>query len=155
MLLSDLVIPQAVVCGLKTPTKPQTLATLAGLLARQVGLDERKVLDVILEREKLGSTAIGGGIAIPHGKLAGIRRIVLGFAQLAAPNDFDALDGQPVDLVVMMLAPPDAGVEHLKALASVSRLMRDRALVAKLRGCYTSEALTALLTADAQTTQAA
>lgn len=155
MLLSDLFVPEAVFAQLRTPTRGQTLALLTAALARRCGVDERRALDMVLERERLGSTAMGNGIAIPHGKLDGVARTMVGFGRLTVPNDFDALDGQPVDLVCVMLGPPEGGADHLKALASLSRLLRDRALVAKLRGCETNDALYALLTGENSSVRAA
>lgn len=117
-----------------------------GTLAEQVyGIDERKVVERLGERERLGSTGFGGGIAIPHGKVEGLTHVVGLFAQLAQPIDFAAVDDMPVDLVFMLLSPVDAGADHLKALAQVSRAMRDKPFVAKLRGAVSDDALMALL----------
>ena len=99
-----------------------------------------------MTREKLGSTGIGQGIAIPHGKLAALHRVHGLFARLSAPIDFESVDGQPVDLVFVLLAPDHAGADHLKALARISRMLRDAGVVAKLRGTDTAEGLYAILT---------
>ena len=147
--LDDLVLPGGVFHDLHAANKRQLLGTLAGHAARLTGQDEAYVLDVVLERERLGSTGFGAGTAIPHGKLDRLGRVVAIFAKLAAPVDFDALDAQPVDLVVLMLAPVGAGADHLKALTRISRALRDRMLVAKLRGSVSADALGALLTGDA------
>ena len=107
------------------------------------------IFETLLKREKLGSTGIGQGIAIPHGKVPSISRVYGLFARLAAPVDFELVDGQPVDLVFVLLAPEHAGADHLKALAKISRLLRDSAVVAKLRGTDDAEGLYAILTEPA------
>ena len=121
------------------------MAELASRAAAVFKLDERKLFDRLLERERLGSTGIGGGIAIPHGRLGQLAKPVGLFARLAAPVDFDSIDERPVDLVFLLVAPEGAGADHLKALARVSRLLRDRALVEKLRATDSADALFALL----------
>ena len=118
------------------------------------GLHERSIFDVLLERERLGTTGVGKGIAIPHGKMAELDRLYGMFARLEHPIDFDAVDDQPVDLIFLLLAPESAGADHLKALARVSRLLRDKTICEKLRGCDSAEALYALLT-DSATSHAA
>ena len=106
---------------------------------------ERAIFETLLERERLGTTGVGRGVAIPHGKLAGLPRVYGVFARLEKAIDFDAVDDRPVDLVFLLLAPEMAGADHLKALARVSRLLRDEALCEKLRGCDTAEGIYALL----------
>lgn len=150
MELADLLVPGAVYAGVKATSKKQLLGHLAAQASKLTGLDERRILEAILERERLGSTGLGGGIAIPHAKLPQVQSVMGVFMQLEAPIDFDSLDGKPVDLVFLLLAPEDAGAEHLKALARVSRLFRDQTAVAKLRGSHSSDALYALLTAHGQ-----
>ena len=103
------------------------------------------IADAIAERERLGSTGFGGGVAIPHGKLDELDRVYALVARLAAPIDYKAIDGAPVDLVFLLLSPPDAGAEHLKALAAVSRLVRHGAIVEKLRGARSRDAMAAVL----------
>lgn len=147
--LSDLIAPVAVVPGLKATTKRQVLQEMAARAARVTGQDERALIEVLLERERLGTTGIGGGIAIPHGKLATIDRMYGFFARLETPIDFDSIDNQPVDLVFMLLAPESDGTDHLKALAKIARVLRDRSLCAKLRGSNTAEAIYAILTESA------
>lgn len=147
---ADLIAPSGVLHDVAAGNKRQLLGTLAARAARLTGHDEAVILDVILEREMLGSTGFGAGTAIPHGRLDRLGRVVAIVARLGVPIDFDALDGQPVDLVVMMLAPTGAGADHLKALARVSRALRDRELVAKLRGAVSADALYALLAGDPQ-----
>lgn len=149
MDLSALLGPGNVVPTLKATNKKQVFAEMAARAARVTKLDERKIFDVVLERERLGTTGIGGGIAIPHGKIAGLDRIYGFFARIEAPVDFDAVDGEPVDLVFMLLAPETAGADHLKALAKVSRVLRDRIMCEKLRGSRNADALYALLTESA------
>src|SRR5262252_827360 len=141
MLLSDLLAPQAVVPALKVNSKKQALQELAGRAAAACGRNEREVLEVLMQRERLGSTGIGSGIAIPHGKLARLERLFGVFARLERPIDFEALDGQPVDLMFLLLAPEAAGADHLKALARVARLLRDTEIARKLRESRDAEAL--------------
>jgi PTS system nitrogen regulatory IIA component len=107
-------------------------------------MEARGIVERLVERERLGSTGFGGGVAIPHGKIDGLDRVIGVFARLSAPVDFQAIDDLPVDLVFLLLSPPDSGVEHLKALARVSRRLRDKAFVAKLRGAGSTDALYAL-----------
>jgi PTS system nitrogen regulatory IIA component len=137
--------PDAVLASVKASGKKALLAELAGRAATVFKLDERKLFDRLLERERLGSTGIGGGIAIPHGRLGQLAKPIGLFARLAAPVDFDAIDERPVDLVFLLVAPEGAGADHLKALARVSRALRDRALVEKLRATDSADALYALL----------
>lgn len=146
MELDDFLVPAAVIADLRTPTKKQLLQQLSHRAAALVGLDERRLLDTVMERERLGSTGFGGGVAIPHGKVDGLDRVFGLFARLGTPVDYDALDRQPVDLVFLLLAPTGAGADHLKALAAVSRTFRDRAVTAKLRGSTSADALYAMLT---------
>jgi PTS system nitrogen regulatory IIA component len=150
MPLSDLVVPQAVVPALKVNTKKQALQELATRAAAMCGRSEREVLEVLMQRERLGSTGIGSGIAIPHGKLAKLDRLFGVFARLERPIDFEALDGQPVDLLFLLLAPEAAGADHLKALARVARLLRDPEVARKLRESRDAEAIYAVLTSSAE-----
>jgi PTS system nitrogen regulatory IIA component len=144
----DLLTPDTVLAHLTVSTKKALFQQLAAAVADHHGIDPREVADRLTAREKLGSTGFGGGIAIPHAKVAGLEQIVGVFAQLAQPIDFDAVDDMPVDIVFMLLSPPEAGADHLKMLARVSRALRDRDRVAKLRGAGSPDALFALLTAD-------
>lgn len=113
--------------------------------ARRTGLESKAIVAALTEREKIGSTGFGGGVAIPHAKIEGLPRVFGFFARLTQPIDFHSVDGVPVDLVFLILSPPDAGAEHLKALAGVSRVLRDRNTVAKLRGARSRDAIFALL----------
>jgi len=155
MLLSDFISPDSVVASLKAKTKKQLLQDLSARAARLTGLQERGIFDVLLQRERLGSTGLGHGIAIPHGKLAGLKRIVGIFARLAEPIDFDAVDGEKVDIVFLLLAPEGAGADHLKALARISRLLREGSAVEKLRASKDVSALYAMLTEDEASSHAA
>ena len=145
MEIADLVTPAGVVPSLKATSKKQALQDLARRAAELTGEAERAIFDVLLERERLGTTGVGDGVAIPHGKLPDLPRLFGLFARLERPIDFEAIDEQPVDLIFLLLAPGGAGADHLKALARVSRLLRDRAIREKLRGSETAEALYALL----------
>ncbi len=146
MNVSDLLAPDAVIAALRVHSKKQLLQELATRAAAQTKLPERKIFEILNERERLGSTGVGQGIAIPHGRVAELNTIVGVFARLESPIDYDAVDKQPVDLVFMLLAPADAGADHLKALARVSRLLRNQQAVEKLRAATKAEALYAILT---------
>jgi nitrogen PTS system EIIA component len=146
MLLTDLVASNAIIPALKVNSKKQILQELAAKAAELSGQSERTVLETLQQREKLGSTGVGGGVAIPHGKLPKLGKLFGLFARLERPVDFEALDGQPVDLVFLLLAPETAGADHLKALARISRLLRDKETCEKLRGSDSGDALYALLT---------
>ncbi len=148
MQIAELLSPEAVVPVLNATSKKQALQELARLAASETGLPDRAIFEVLLERERLGTTGVGRGIAIPHGKLAGLDRIHGLFARLETPIDFDAIDDQKVDLVFLLLAPETAGADHLKALARVSRLLRDGAACDKLRAAKNARDLYALLTAE-------
>lgn len=147
--------PGAVLASVKASGKKALLAELASRAASVFHVDERRLFDRLLERERLGSTGIGGGIAIPHGRLTSLTKPVGLFARLAHPVDFDAIDERPVDIVFLLVAPEGAGADHLKALARVSRLLRDRALVEKLRATDSADALYALLVESVQAQSAA
>src|SRR5215831_7038489 len=145
MPLSDLVAPHAVVPAPKVKSKKQAIQELAARAAELSGHPEREILEILHQREKLGSTGIGNGIAIPHGKLPKLAKLFGLFARLDRPIDFEALDGQPVDLIFLLLAPEAAGADHLKALARVARLLRDADVARKLRDSRDAEALYAVL----------
>jgi PTS system nitrogen regulatory IIA component len=145
MDLSDLISPEAVVGAMKANSKKQAIQAIAEKAAQLTGLEEREVFDTLLQREKLGSTGVGGGIAIPHGKLAGLDRIFGLFARLPKPIDFEALDDQPVDLIFLLLAPEGAGADHLKALARIARHLREPGVAGKLRASADKAALYAVL----------
>ena len=151
MLLSDLVAPNAVIPALKVNSKKQAIQELAAKAAALTGGGERAIFEILMQREKLGSTGVGNGIAIPHGKLPKLGKLFGLFARLDRPIDFDALDGQPVDLIFLLLAPETAGADHLKALARVARLLRDQDVARKLRDSRDAEALYAVLTLEPAT----
>lgn len=130
---------------LSAATKRQLLQQLGQVAAQKLGLDPGEVVDSILAREKLGSTGFGGGVAIPHGKVDGLDRVFGMVARLDEPVDFDAIDKMPVDLVFLLLSPPDAGADHLRALAAVSRLVRHASAIEKIRGARDRDALAAVL----------
>ena len=146
MDLSDLLSLDAVIPALRANSKKQVFQELAVRAAAVTGLAEREVFDTILQRERLGSTAVGRGVAIPHGRLAGLDRLVGLFVRLDRPVDFDAIDDLPVDLVFVLLAPEGAGADHLKALARVARVLRDQAITTKLRAADDAAAIYSLLT---------
>jgi len=154
MDITDLITLQSVVPRLKVTSKKQALQELAKRASELTGVPERRIFEVLIERERLGTTGVGNGIAIPHGKLANLDRLYGLFARLETPINFEAIDEQPVDLIFLLLAPEQAGADHLKALARISRLLRDRSTCEKLRGSETAEALYALLT-DATASRAA
>src|SRR3569833_3408466 len=141
MTLTDLIAPNAVNPALKVNGKTQALQELAARAAEITGQTERTIFEILMQREKLGSTGIGNGIAIPHGKLPKLERLFGLFARLPRPIEFEALDGQPVDLIFLLLAPEGAGADHLKALARVARLLREPVMTRKLRESHDRDAL--------------
>lgn len=149
MDLADLLTPEGVTAHLKVTSKKQALQELSVKAAKVSGLPERAIFETLLERERLGSTGVGQGIAIPHGKLAELTTLHGLFARLETPINFDSVDDQPVDLIFLLLAPEAAGADHLKALARVSRLLRNQSVVEKLRATDDADALFALLTEPA------
>lgn len=138
--------PDSVLASVKASGKKALLAELASRAATSLKLDERRLFDRLLERERLGSTGIGDGVAIPHGKLPGLDRLFGLFARFDRPVDFEALDGQPVDIAFLLLAPEGAGADHLKALAQVARILREPGMLAHIRAARDAGALYALLT---------
>lgn len=146
MEISDLLQPAAVIPQLKVQGKKQLLQELAARAAEVTLISDRKIFETLMERERLGTTGVGQGIAIPHGRLGDVKSIVGIFARLESPIDYEAVDNQPVDLVFALLAPEGAGADHLKALARVSRLLRNQQATEKLRAAKTAEALYAILT---------
>ena len=151
MEISDLLTPESVIPSLRASSKKQALQDLAKKASEITGQHERAVFDVLMERERLGTTGVGNGIAIPHGKLPSLEKLYGVFARVEQPVDFQAIDDQPVDLIFLLLAPETAGADHLKALARVSRLLRDKATCDKLRGTDSGDALFALLTDSTET----
>jgi PTS system nitrogen regulatory IIA component len=145
MSLTDLIAPNGVIPALQVTSKKQAIQELAAQAAPLTGHSERAIADILLQREKLGSTGVGNGIAIPHGKLPKLAKLFGMFARLERPVDFEALDSQPVDLIFLLLAPETAGADHLKALARIARLLRDPDVAHKLRVSQDAEALYAVL----------
>jgi len=145
MTITDLVAPEAILPALKVNSKKQALQELAAKASELTGQNERAVFEVLLQREKLGTTAVGYGVAIPHGKLPKLNRLFGLFARLDRPIDFESLDNQPVDLIFLLLAPEGAGADHLKALARVARLLRDPDVMEKLRNSRDAEAIYSVL----------
>lgn len=146
MVLSDILDHRAVASALKVQNKKQLLQDMAQGLSSQTAVDSRIIFETLLQREKLGSTGLGQGIAIPHGRLPTITRVTGYFARLASPVTFESVDGEPVDLVFALVSPNHAGADHLTALARISRVLRDAATLAKLRGASGADSLYALLT---------
>ena len=146
MEIADLLTPAGVIANLRATGKKQVLQELARRIAPSAALPERQVFEILLERERLGSTGIGMGVAIPHGRISGLSCLHGLFARLERSVDFAAIDDRPVDLVFLLLAPEGSGADHLKALARVSRLFRNAAICEKLRGTDHPDALYALLT---------
>ena len=145
MNIGDLLSADSIHADFKASSKKQALQSLARRMAIKTGLDEREIFAKLLERERLGSTGVGKGVAIPHARVAGLRQVTGLFAKLSSPIDFDSVDERPIDIVFMLLAPEEAGADHLKALASVSRLLRDDSTCKKLRMTPDSNALYAML----------
>ena len=146
MKISDIIDARAVLPHLSATNKKQTLQSIAQHFAMLVAIDQRIIFETLLTREKLGSTGLGQGFAIPHGRISGLKQVTGLFAKLAQPIDYDAVDGKPVDLVFALLSPDHAGADHLTALAKISRVMRSPAAVSKLRATNTAEGLYAVLT---------
>jgi nitrogen PTS system EIIA component len=146
MEIADILTPAGVVANLRAANKRQALQELARRAAQITGKHERAIFDVLLERERLGTTGIGHGTAIPHGRMPDLPQLYALFARLERPIDFEAIDNQPVDLIFLLLTPATSGADHLKALARISRLLRDKLMCEKLRGTDRADALYALLT---------
>jgi PTS system nitrogen regulatory IIA component len=148
MTIASLISPKAVVSNVPGNSRKQVFQVLSERLAALSGLDERAILETLRQRERLGTTGVGQGLAIPHGRIAGLDRLVGLFAKLAKPVDFEAMDGQPVDLVFVLLAPEDAGADHLQALARIARLFRNAGIAQKLRQVDDEATLYAILTTE-------
>jgi PTS system nitrogen regulatory IIA component len=143
--LGDLLLREAIYPRARWQGRKQILQELSEGMAKTLGVDPRAVFEQVLEREKLGSTGVGEGVAIPHARIDGLTHVVGGFARLAEPADFDAIDERRCDLVFMILAPADAGADHLRALARVSRAFRQESIRAALRKAQTAEAIVEIL----------
>jgi PTS system nitrogen regulatory IIA component len=145
MQLADFLDFDAIKTALPGGSKKALLQQLANLAGQRVALDSGAILASLSEREQLGSTGFGHGVAIPHGRIEGLKNIYCLFARLSEPIDYKAIDGAPVDLIFLLLSPPDAGAEHLKALATISRATRHAATLEKMRGARSRDALAAVL----------
>jgi nitrogen PTS system EIIA component len=146
MTLNDILGPDAVIAPLRANSKKQALQEIAMHAANVTSLPEREIFETLLQRERLGSTGIGDGVAIPHGRSGGITRLCGLFARFEKPIDFEALDGQPVDIAFVLLAPEGAGADHLKALARVARALRSPMVLGRLRSAFDASAIYAILT---------
>ncbi len=155
MELCDILSKDCIVACAKVASKRQLLQLFAEQASKIAGIDAQRIFETLMNREKLGSTGLGNGIAIPHGKIKGLEQVVAIFARIERPIDFDAVDDQPVDLAVMLLAPEGAGADHLKALARVARLLRTESLVEQLRATRENSHLYSLLTAPLEGSAAA
>jgi PTS system nitrogen regulatory IIA component len=149
--LGDLLLPTAIVPRARWQGRKQVLAEMSGIMARALGLDPREVHEAVQERERLGSTGVGEGVAIPHARIESLTRPVGGFARLLEPADFEAIDERPADLIFMLLAPTDAGADHLRALARAARVFRQERIRAALRQAQTEDAVLAILAPDTVT----
>ncbi|PCI61632.1 MAG: PTS IIA-like nitrogen-regulatory protein PtsN [Kordiimonadales bacterium] len=145
MEIEDLLSADCILADFKASSKKQAVQALARQMALKTGLNAREIFAKLLEREKLGSTGVGRGVAIPHARIDGLEGVTGIFAKLKSPIDFDSVDDHPVDLVFMLLAPEEAGTDHLKALAKVSRLLRDKETCEKLRMTEDASAIFAML----------
>jgi PTS system nitrogen regulatory IIA component len=154
MTIADLLDPAAVTLRVSAPGKRQVLGVIADVAARVLGVDADAVLEGLLEREAAGSTGVGHGVAIPHARVGGIDRVRAIFVRLETPVAFGSVDDKPVDLVVALLAPADANVAHLRALARVSRLMRQPELREQLRKARSADAVNVLLAHEATSSAA-
>lgn len=155
MELADILAERAVLYCPDVKTKSQLFEDLAARAADLTDQPAQTILDAVTSREALGSTGLGDGIAIPHGKIAGLKTVTALFARLEQPIEFDAVDDQPVDIVVMLLAPAGAGADHLKALSRFARMLRTEQVVDELRRSTDPAKIHALLTADTTTHYAA
>lgn len=155
MELADILAERAVLCCTGVKTKRQLFEDLAARAAELTGHPQAEILEAITSREELGSTGLGNGIAVPHGKIAGLKGVTAVFARLDQPIEFDSVDDQPVDIVMMLLAPSGAGADHLKALSRVARLLRTESVVDELRRIDDSAQLYSVLTSPVATHYAA
>ncbi|MCP5381184.1 MAG: PTS IIA-like nitrogen regulatory protein PtsN [Kordiimonadaceae bacterium] len=155
MDISNLINLDRIFPNLKASSKKQLLQELGNIAKDKIGKPVYEIANILMERERLGSTGVGHGVAIPHGRFADLDQIIGIFAKLEKPVNFDALDDQPVDLVFLLLVPEQAGADHLKALAKVSRILRDQSVCEKIRGTDSGDAIYAILTSAASTNKAA
>lgn len=149
MTIGDLLDRRAIAPRVTATTKRQALTVIAEVAARTLNIDATEALDALMAREVIGSTGVGRGVAIPHARIAGLNSVHAVAARLEKPIEFDAMDGEPVDLLVALFAPPEAGSEHLRALARVSRMLRQDDVRQQLRAAQSADAIMALLVRDA------
>ena len=154
MTIGDLLDPGAVALRISAPGKRQVLGVVADVAARVLGVSAEAVLEGLLDREAAGSTGVGHGVAIPHARIDGVDRVRAVFVRLETPVAFDAVDDKPVDLIVALFAPRDASAQHLRALARVSRMMRQPELREHLRQARSADAVHVLLAQEATSTAA-
>jgi PTS system nitrogen regulatory IIA component len=154
MDINEIINPASVLANLKPGSKKQLLQDLAEIGARQTGLESQAIFESLLEREKLGSTGVGNGVAIPHAKLPGMDHIVGVFAHLTKPVMFEAVDDQPIDIAFMLLAPEGSGADHLKALSRIARILRNQSTLASIRSSTDPDAIFSLLTSVENATAA-
>ncbi len=148
MDISNLINIQSIFPSLKATSKKQILQELGNIANKHIGYEPFEIANVLMERERLGSTGVGHGVAIPHGRFSELKQIFGIFAKLEKPVSYDAIDDQPVDLIFLLLVPEQAGADHLKALAKVSRILRDQTICEQLRGTNSSDAIFAILTSQ-------
>ena len=145
MKISDILSAENILLSFKAKNKRQLLQDVSHIIAEKIKIDERTICDTLQERENLGSTGFGGGVALPHGRLAELDKVYGFFIKLTTPIDFDAIDNQPVDMLYLLLSPESNGADHLTALAQISRFLKNKNLVAKLKGTNNREEIFALL----------
>lgn len=145
MKLSEIMSEKSVFLGLKSNSKRQLLQDMASRASEISGIDERTIFDTVLERENLGSTGFGDGTALPHGRFDNLDKVYGFIAKLNSPIDYEAIDGKPVDLIFMLLSPEGNGADHLTALASASRILKDEITRSKLRQMNSAQEIFALL----------
>ncbi len=155
MDIGELLVRDGIVLKSGASSKRQALHVVATAAAQAMGLDEIRIFDALMEREALGSTGLGSGVAVPHARLAGLDRVKAVFVRLDTPVAYDAVDDRPVDLMFALFAPPRDGAEHLRALAAVSRALRSPELREQLRQARTHDAIHALFVSDAEVPTAA
>lgn len=144
-----MITPDGIIPSLKANSKKQVLQELSNKAAKLINTDQREIFETLLQRERLGSTGVGNGVAIPHGKMESLDQIITVFAKLENPINFEAIDGEPVDLVFLLLAPESSGADHLKALARISRMLREQTILDKLRSATQKAAIYSVLTEPA------
>ena len=149
MEIREILNIESVISGIKATGKKQILKVLSNKLSKLAEIEASLILSTLLEREKLGTTGIGQGVAIPHGKISSLQRSYGFFARLEEPVDSEAVDDEPVDLIFLLLAPENNNADHLKMLAKISRLLRNQNLCKKLRGSDGEDALYSVLTESA------